>query len=145
MHPLWRAQIVHLKADEVFAKVSSKYTDFSDLFSPKLAVGLSDHRSNDHAIKLEKDQQPSYGLIYSLGPIKLETLKTYIENNLANSFIKSFKSPIKAPILLNKKPNESLRLYIDYCRLNNLTIKNWYLLSLVRGLLDQLDRVRRFT
>ena len=40
-----------------------------------------------HAIELEKGKQPSFGLIYSLRPVELEILKTYIKTNLANSFI----------------------------------------------------------
>ncbi len=52
--------------------------------------------------------------IYSLSPMKLEILKVYIKNNLANSFIKPFKLPIRAFILFDTKPDESLRLYVDY-------------------------------
>ena len=46
---------------------------------------------NNQAINLIKSKQTLYGLIYSLGLIKLETLKIYIEINLANRFIRSFK------------------------------------------------------
>ena len=42
---------------------------------------------NDYTIKLKEDKQPLFGPIYSLGPVKLETLKTYIKTNLVNSFI----------------------------------------------------------
>lgn len=58
-------------------------------------------------------------------------LKTYIENNLKNSFIRLSKSPARATILFIKKINDSLWLYINYQRFNNLTIKNHYLLSLI--------------
>ena len=50
---------------------------------------------NEHAIKLEKDKQLLFGPIYSLGPVELETLKTYIKTNLANGFIQPFKSPAR--------------------------------------------------
>ena len=72
-----------------------------------------------------------YALIYNLGPVELETLKIYIKNNLANGFIRSSKSFAKAPIFFDKKPHGSLRLYVDYQSLNNITIKNWYFLPLV--------------
>ena len=42
---------------------------------------------NDYTIELEKNKQSTFCPIYSLKPIKLETLKTYIKTNLANSFI----------------------------------------------------------
>ena len=69
---------------------------------------------NEHAIKLEEGKQLLFGPIYSLGPIELETLKTYIETNLANGFIRPFKSPTEALILFDRKPDISLYLYVDY-------------------------------
>ena len=77
--------------------------------------------------------------------MELETLKTYIETNLGNGFIRSFKSHAEAPILLNKKPDESLRLCVDYWGLNNITIKNRYLLPFIGKSLNWLGWARRFT
>ena len=48
---------------------------------------------NKYTIELEEGKQPLFGLIYSLGPVELETLKTYIETNLANGFIRPTKFP----------------------------------------------------
>ena len=56
MHPLKRAQMAHLKADKAFSKVSSKYTNFANIFLLKLAVELPKHiRINNHTIKLVND------------------------------------------------------------------------------------------
>ena len=53
IHPSKRAQIIHLKANEVPTKVSSKYADFADVFFSKLAIELLEHMGiNDHAIEL---------------------------------------------------------------------------------------------
>ncbi len=96
------AQIAHLKADEAPTKVPSKYADFVDVFSPKLATELPEHTEiNDYAVELIDDWQPPYGPIYSLGSVELETLKAYIENNLASSFIRPSKSPAGAPIFFD--------------------------------------------
>ena len=114
MHLLRKAQIVHLKADKAPTKVSSKYTDFADIFSPKLAAELPENGISNHAIELMDDQQPSYSPIYILGSVKLETLKTYIENNLVNNFIKPSKSPTVASIFSDKKPDGSPRLCVNY-------------------------------
>ena len=100
---------------------------------------------NEHAIELEKSKQPPFGLIYSLGPVELETLKTYIETNLANGFIQPSKSPVGAPILFDQKPDGSLRLCVDYWGLNNITVKNQYRLPLIDELLNWLGRTKRFT
>ncbi len=67
VHPLRKAQIVHLKADEAPFEVPSKYADFVDVFSPKLAAKLLElTRINNYAIELIDDPQPPYGPIYSL-------------------------------------------------------------------------------
>ena len=78
---------------------------------------------NIHVIDLEKGKQPLYESIYSLKMVELETLKTYIKTNLANSFICSSKSPTGAPIF-NKKSDGSLWLCVNYWDFNNITIKN---------------------
>ena len=127
--------------DKTFTKILSKYIDFVDILSPKLVAKLSKlTKINNYIIELVNNWQTLYDPIYGLGFIKLEMLKTYIKNNLANSFIKSFKTLAKSPIFFNKKLNRSSRLYINYCSLNNIIIKNWYLLPLVRKLLDQLNQ-----
>ncbi len=115
VYPLRKAQIAHLKADEALTKVLSEYADFADVFSQKLAKELSEYTGiNDHAIELVDDRQPSYGPIYSLGPVELEILKAYIENNLVSGFIRPSKSPAGGSILFDKKPDGSLRLCVDY-------------------------------
>ncbi len=42
---------------------------------------------NNYTNKLVNNWQPSYGYIYNLRPVELETLKAYIKNNQANDFI----------------------------------------------------------
>ena len=91
---------------------------------------------NKHAIKVEEDKQPLFGPIYSLGPVELKTLKIYIKINLINSFIQPFKSSANAPILFNQKPDESPCFCMDYRSLNNITMKNQYLLFLIDESLD---------
>ena len=100
---------------------------------------------NDHSIDLLDNKQPPYGLIYSLGPVELETLKTYIEANLSSSFIRSSKSPAGAPILFVQKKDGSLRLCINYRGLNNLIIKNCHPLPLIGKWLNRPGRAKRFT
>ena len=115
VHPSRRPQVSGLIAKEAPTKVPAKYSDFADVFYPDLASELSEHTGiNDHAIELVDGQQPPYGPIYSLGPVELETLKAYIETNLANGFIRLSKSPAGAPILFDRKSDGFLRLYVDY-------------------------------
>ena len=98
---------------------------------------------NEYAIKLEEGKQPPFGPIYNLGRIELEMLKTYIKANLANSFIRPSKSSARAFILFDRKPDWNLHFCVDYWGLNNITIKNWYPLSLISELLNWLGQARR--
>ena len=146
VHSEKQAQVGALLFDKAPTKVPAEYSDYSDVFSAENAAELLENTGmNEHAIELEKDKQPPFGPIYSLGPVELETLKTYIETNLANGFIRPSKSPAGAPIFFDRKPDGSLRLCVDYRVLNNNTIKNRYPLPLIGESLDRLGRARRFT
>ena len=143
IHSSYQAQVAALTSEET--GIPAEYSDFSDVLSLNSAAELLKHnRINDHPIDLLDDKQPLYGPIYNLGPVELETLKTYIEANLAD-FITPSKSPSGAPILFVWKKDGSLRLCVDYRGLKNLTIKNCYLLLLIGELLDCLGHANRFT
>lgn len=132
VHLLYRAQIAVLKTDKTSISILSKYSDFAGVFFKKLVAKLLEYiKINNYTIDLIEKHQPLYGFIYSLRQVKLEILKTYININLTNSFIKLFKSPIGAFILFVRKPNRSLQLYVNYKCLINLTFKNWYPLLLI--------------
>ena len=145
VYPFRRPQISGLIAEKAPPKVLAKYSNFADVFSLDLASKLSEHtRINDHAIELIDGQQPLYGPIYSLGPVELETLKAYIQTNLANKFIRLSKSPTSTPILFEQKSNGFFQLCVDYWGFNNLTIKNCYPLPLIGELLNRLKRAKCF-
>ena len=93
------AQILALIQDEASTKVPNKYEDYADVFSFDLAMELLKNIGiNEHIIKLQDSKQSLYGPIYSLGPMELETLKTYIETHLKTGFIQPSKSPAGASI-----------------------------------------------
>ena len=138
------AQLASLLTKDV--RILDKYSDFADVFLEEKALMLPEYsKCNEHTINLEDGKQPLYGPIYSLGPVELETLKTYIKTHLKTGFIWLSKSPVGTPILLNKKPDNSLRLCVNYWGLNKLTMKNWYPLPLINELLDRLGQAKRFT
>lgn len=68
LHRLFKkAQITLLKVDKTFITVPSKYTNFTNLFSPVLIIELFKHIGiNTHIIKLIDNKQPLYSPIYSL-------------------------------------------------------------------------------
>ena len=108
-------------------RISDEYSDFVNIFLEEKALVLPKcTKLNEHAIDLEDSKQPLYRSIYSLGPVELETLKTYIKTHLKTGFIRLSKSFASALILFNKKPDSSLHLCVDYWGLDNLIIKNQY-------------------
>ena len=146
VHPFRRPQIFGLIAKKAPTKVLAKYSDYTNIFSPDLVSKLPEHTGiNKHAIKLVNNQQPPYKPIYSLKPVELESLKAYNEINLVNRFIRPSKSPAGALILFKRKLDGLFRLCVNYQDLNNLMIKNWCKLRLVKELLDRLRRARRYT
>lgn len=92
IHVLRATQIAALKQDKALIKVPAKSSDFSDIISAKEALMLSEQtKFNKHAIKLERNKQPSCRPIYSLNTVELITLKTFIETHLKIEFIQSSK------------------------------------------------------
>ena len=139
-------QVGALLFDEALTEVPAEYSDYSDVFSAENTAELPKNTGmNEHAIELKEGKQPPFGPIYSLGSVELKMLKNYIKSNLANGFIRPSIFPAGAPILFDRKPDGSLRLCVNYQRLNNITIKNRYLLPLIEESLDRLGRARRFT
>lgn len=114
-----------LNASKAPTTVFTKYSNYIDVFLSKFVVELLKHTGiNNHAIELENSKWPLYGLIYSLRPVELETLKALIKTNLANGFIKPSKLLTGALILINYKPDKNFCLCVHYFGFHNLRIKN---------------------
>ena len=130
-------QVGALLFNEALTKILAEYSNYSNVFLAENTAELPENTGiNKHAIKLKKGKQPPFGPIYKLGPIELEILKTYIKTNLANSFIRSSKSPTRVSIFFDQKPDRSLYFCMDYWSLNNIIIKNQYPLPLINESLD---------
>lgn len=121
------------------------YHQYADVFSKQNADKLPPHRPYDHHIPLKDGTTPPFGPIYSLSEVELKTLKEYLDENLEKGFIRPSESPAAAPILFVKKKDGTLRLCVDYRRINNITIKNRYPLPLIPELLDRLKSATIFS
>ena len=138
-----KAQVGTLLFNKAFIEIPAEYSDYSNVFSAEYAAELLENTGiNEHTIELEESKQPLFGSIYSLRLVELETLKIFIKTNLANNFIRPFKSPVGAPILFDKKPDRSFRFCVNYWSLNSLTIKNKYLLLLIGESLNRLGQAK---
>ena len=95
VYPSCRSQRTNLIAEKTLTKVSVKYANFEDVFSPDLASKLSKHtRINNYAIKLVD----------------------------ADKFIRPSNWPVGSPILFDQEADRSIWLCVNYKSLNNLTI-----------------------
>lgn len=102
-------------------------------------------RNVDHAIDLVPGSEPQMGPIFRLAPKELEELKRQLEELLSKGLIEPSSSPFGAPVLFVKKKDGSLRMCIDYRKLNNITIRNSYPLPRMDDLLDQLHGAKIFS
>jgi len=123
-----------------------EYAEFTNVFEDKEIPQLPPHRPGiDHEIPLAPGSKPFYGPIYNLSETELRHLKEYIERMLTRGWIHPSKSPYGSPILFFKKPDGSLRLVVDYRKLNSMTIKNRYPLPLISELLDRIKGAKYYT
>src|SRR5258707_10069548 len=136
-----QAQRAHLPG----SAVPEHYKDFADVFSEEAFAHLPPHKVWDHAIALRPDATLPRGRTFPLSPAEQKELDEFLQENLANGRICLSKSLIGAPVFFVKKKEGSLRLVQDYWKLNEITIKNSYLLLLVSDVLTRLRDAEWFT
>ena len=76
---------------------------------------------------------------------ELLVLRKTLTDLLDKNFIRVSRSPAASPVLLVRKPGGGIRFYIDYRGLNELTVKDRYLLPLIRETLRNMSKARWFT
>jgi hypothetical protein len=67
---------------------------------------------------------------------ELASIREYIDVNIKKKFIRPSESLAGYPIIFVPKKNGKLRLCVDYQKLNDITIKNRYLLPNIIELRD---------
>jgi len=120
------------------------YLDYIKVFDEKNCDELPPHREYDCERNLKDNSILFYGPIYPLTEAEKDELKKYIKENLAKGFIRKPKSPAGAPVLFVKMKDGTLRLCIDYRKLNEVTIRNSYPLPLISELIDRVKSAKYF-
>ena len=110
--------------------------DLLRVFLGRRARVLAQSLEYDHTINLEEGKVPLNLPIYNLSRKELKILREYLNSLIEKGWIRPSKSPAGVLILFVLKLDRTIRLYIDYCGLNKVTIKNRYLLLLVSEMLD---------
>jgi len=80
-----------------------------------------------------------------MSPIELAELRKKLEELIDSGFVRPSQAPYGAPVLFQKKADESLRMCVDYRALNKVTIKNKYHVLLIQDLMDRLCGASIFT
>jgi len=131
--------------DKVLEEVPVEYEEYKSVFDEIECNELPPHRIYDCKIKLKDKDNLFYGPLYPLTEEERTALKEYIKENLEKGFIRPSNSPAGAPVLFVKKKDNTLRLCVDYRRLNENTIRDSYPLPLITELFDRLREARIFT
>ncbi|WJZ83991.1 hypothetical protein VitviT2T_003625 [Vitis vinifera] len=116
---------------------------FQDVFPDELP-GLPPHREFDFSIEVYPGTDPISVSPYRMALLELKELKTQLDELLGKGFIRPSTSPWGAPVLFVKKKDDTLRLCIDYRKLNRVTVKNKYPLPRIDDLFDQLKGAKYF-
>ena len=104
--------------------------EFSDVFLEDLS-SLPPIRVVEFSIEIVPSTSPISIFPYRIAPAELKELKTKLEELLHKGFIRPSDSPWGTPVVLVIKKDGSLRLCIDYRKLNQATIKNKHPIYLI--------------
>ncbi|GFX34650.1 retrovirus-related Pol polyprotein from transposon 297 [Trichonephila clavipes] len=97
---------------------------------------LNVEKRNDLMVLLNESDHPTVSTApYRLCPNRKEHLRKEIKNLLADNTIEECESPYAAPVVLVHKSNGTVRLCIDYRKLNAITVPDKHPLTLMNVLL----------
>jgi len=128
----------------------SKYEDiqhllalYADVFQdPKTRPP---QRSYDHSIPLQPGYVPVNSRPYHYSPQHKNKIESQVKKLLESGFITHSHSPFASLVLLVKKKDGSWRFYVDYRKLNDMTIKNRFPMPIIEEILDELAGAKFFT
>jgi hypothetical protein len=119
--------------------IPPEYTDFKYLFekeADKDALPL--YQPWDHKIKIKEGAEPKKEPLRPMSAEKAEYVRKYVDEGLRKGHIRESESPAGYPLYIVPK-GEDYRVYVDYWGLNDITVKNSYLLPLIHELQDCLQ------
>ncbi|KAL0558781.1 hypothetical protein IC582_003363 [Cucumis melo] len=114
------ASVVDTREVDVSLSSEPVVRDYPDVF-PEELPGLPPHREVEFAIELEPGTVPISRAPYRMAPVELKELKVQLQELLDKGFIRPSVSPWGAPVLFVKKKDGSMRLCIDYRKLNKVS------------------------
>jgi hypothetical protein len=111
--------------------------EFPDVF-PEELPGMPPDRDIEFVIELKSVTAPIYKTPFRMTTPKLAELKEHIKEFLVKGFIQPSSSPWGTLVIFVLKKDGTQRLCVDYCALDEVTVKNKYPLPRIDDLFDQL-------
>jgi hypothetical protein len=109
--------------------------EYPDVF-PEELPGMPPDRDIKFIIELIPGTAPIAQRPYRMKPHELEELKKQLADMLSKGLIHPNASPWGSPVLSVDKQDGTIRLCVDYRKLNEVTIKNKYPLPKIEDLFD---------
>ncbi len=141
LHELFHAEAL----EQVKAKLLSEYHDYLDVFDRAMIDQLSSHRFYDHKIELIDEETFPRSRLYQMFDHKLQKVKKYLIEHLNKEFISFSFASYASLILFVEKKDGSLRFCVDYRKLNALTKRDRYSLSLIDETLARIQGSKYLT
>jgi hypothetical protein len=95
-------------------------------------------REIEFVIELVPGNAPIFKRPYGMATNQLAELKEQLQELLDKGYIRPSASPWGAPVIFVPKKDGTQRMCVDYCSLNEVTIKSKYPLPRIDDLFDQL-------
>jgi hypothetical protein len=118
--------------------------DFPDVF-PEELPGMPPYREVEFVIDPLPRTAPTFKWPYRMSVEELKGLKKQLTELQEAGYIRPSSSPWGAPVLFVQKKDGSQRTCVDYRSLNDVTVKNKYLLPCIEDLFDQMRGARVFS
>jgi len=125
------------------SSIPQAYVNYADVFSKFEAECLSAHKKHDYVID-NNEKNSSHSPLYNLLDKELQVLWSYLNNVLVKGWIQHSVSSTEMSVLFTSKKDSSLWLCVDYCELNNITVKNHHSLLLISETLNWLSDAKIF-
>jgi hypothetical protein len=141
---------VHDAVDDINTDQQSEWTtslrdflkEFTDII--KEPDGLQPTRECDFEINMECNEAPTKERTYRMSQVELREVQVQLQDILAKGWIRPSKSPYGAPILFVRKKDGTMRMCVDYRKLNDITRKDRTPLPRIDTMLDSLYGAHNF-
>ena len=89
--------------------------------------------------------KPKKERIYFLSKNKRKEVQNFVKDQLRKRYIRPSKFSQMSPVFFVSKKDGEKRMVMDYCNLNDQTVKNNYSLLLIMDLIDNIESKQVFT